>query len=90
MVKGKLKNGFDIIIEDENLDDFEVLEALCDIDEDSSNITKIIFVYKRLLGEEQYGKLKEHMRNKSGKISTTEMAATLDEIINMGDETKNS
>lgn len=90
MLEGKLKNGFEVKIEDENLDDFEVLEALCDIEEDSNNITKMIFIFKRLLGKTQYDKLKEHMRSESGKISATEMADVLGEIFSLGSDLKNS
>lgn len=90
MVEGKLKNGFDIRIEDENLDDFEVFEALCDIEQNPDDIVKTIFIYRRLLGEEQYERLKKHMKKPSGKISTDEMMETLDEILNINNETKNS
>ena len=45
MVEGKLKNGFDIRIEDENLDDFEVFEALCDIEQNPDDIVKTILIY---------------------------------------------
>lgn len=90
MVEGKLKNGFEVKIEDENLDDFEVFEALCDIEQNPDNIGKSIFVYRRLLGEEQFERLKEHMKKPSGKISTDEMLKTLNEILNINNETKNS
>lgn len=90
MVEGKLKNGFEVKIEDENLDDFEVFEAICDIEEDSENMGKTVFIFKRLLGKTQYDKLKEHMRNETGKISTTEMIEVLKEILNLENDIKNS
>lgn len=90
MIRGKLRNGFEISISDEAVDDFEILEALAAISRDDGDVGEIVFVYKRFLGAEQYDSLKEHMRNENGKISTSEMMDVLKEIFEISGETKNS
>ena len=81
MVEGKLANGFEYKIEEDHLDDFEMFENLCAIDRDANNIGLVIDVFVDLLGEDQYKALKEHLRNKKGKISTRAMVEALHEIL---------
>ncbi|MDO4383884.1 MAG: hypothetical protein Q4C18_05265 [Eubacteriales bacterium] len=89
MIKETLKNGFEVEIPDENLDDYELLEDLAELDEDDYG--KIVSVYRRLLGKDQYKALKEHIRNESGRVPATEMMDTLEEIFNIQNgEVKNS
>ena len=88
MIKGKLKCGFDVEVPDEALDDFELLEDLAEIDE-TENAAKVLSVYKRLLGTEQFKALKEHLRGESGRVSTKLMMDTLAEIFELNDEAKN-
>lgn len=90
MIEGKLKSGFKYVIEEAKLDDFELFEKLCAIDIDQNNIGMIIDVFKELLGEEQYSALKEHMRDKTGRISTEGMMAALRELLGSEEELKNS
>lgn len=90
MIEGTLKSGFEIRIPDENYDDYELFEDLAAIDEDPNNIGKMVSVFKRLLGEEQYNALKEHMRQENGRIRTTQMEKVLREIFELNDESKNS
>lgn len=90
MIEGKLKCGFEISIPDENIDDYELFEDLADIDANpDENAGKVKPAYIRLLGEEQYAALKEHVRKDSGRISRDEMFNILSEIFNMDDESKN-
>lgn len=89
MIEGKLKCGFKVSVPDENLDDYELFEDLAAIDEDETNAGKVVSVYRRLLGSEQYAALKEHVRDKSGKISRDEMFNILTEIFNLNEEAKN-
>lgn len=90
MIKETLKNGFEVEIPDENLDDYELLEDLAALDEGEENPGKIVSAYKRLLGVEQYKALKEHIRSESGRVSATAMLETLQEIFELQDgELKN-
>ena len=90
MIEGKLKNGFEISIKDEALDDYEILMALNAIDKDQNNIGKVDDIYMSLLGEEQYKRLMEYVRKGNGRVSASEMMEMLSEILTMNDETKNS
>lgn len=90
MIEGKLKNGFEVRIPEENYDDYELFEDLAAIDSDGDNVGKIVSAYMRLLGEEQYKELKEHLRKDNGKVSRTEMFDALSEIFELNDESKNS
>lgn len=91
MIKETLKNGFEVEIPDENLDDYELLEDLVELDEDDENYGKIVSVFRRLLGKEQYKALKEYIRNESGRVACTEMMDTLREIFEIQNgEIKNS
>lgn len=89
MIEGKLKCGFEIVVPDENLDDYELFEDLAGIDEDATNAGKVVSVYKRLLGEEQYKALKEHVRGKTGKVKTSDMMEILQEIFELNGDAKN-
>lgn len=91
MIEGTLKNGFQVRISDEAQDDYEIFEALAEIDEEGASVGKLVPVYKKLLGMEQYNELKEKMRDESGHISTGIMLSTLEEIFELNDgEVKNS
>lgn len=90
MIEKTLKNGFNIILEDEALDDYEILMAFNAMDKDQRQIGRIDDVYVSLLGEEQYEALREHIRNENGRVRASEMVELLDEIMALDDETKNS
>lgn len=91
MLSVTLNNGFKAEISEDARDDFEIFEALAELDEENPQYSKLIFVYKRLLGEEQYKALREFMRSEDGRISTVGMFTVLQEILeNSGDEVKNS
>lgn len=90
MIEGKLKCGFEVKVPEENIDDYELFEELASIDNDGNNSGKIVPAYIRLLGEEQYEALKEHIRSKkTGRISRNEMFEILSEILTINDEAKN-
>ena len=78
-MKYKLKNGFELEIDNSSLDNWELLEVLADIDAGKS--TMITKAFPMLIGDNQFAKLKEHMR-KNGKISIAEMVETFTEIMN--------
>lgn len=92
MVEGITTNGFKYRIEDEKLDDYEMFEKLCAIDNDNANIGLIVNVFTDLLGLDQYNALKEHLRREKGRVGTREMLMTLREILNSEEdnELKNS
>ena len=66
MLTGKTTTGFEFTIEDSALDDWELLEALADIDDGKTQ--KIGTAVKLLLGKEQADALKDHCRNDEGRV----------------------
>lgn len=84
----KLQDGFEVTVKDEILDDWEFLELLNEIDE--GNGSKIVNVARMMLGEEEVGKLKEHFKEKTGKVTVNEMVEAISELLESIGETKNS
>ena len=87
-MKGKTSSGFEYELDEEALDDYELLEDLCGLDE--GDIAKAIGVLDRLLGVEQKNRLKEHLRTESGRVPTSKMMIEIGEIFNSAQAGKNS
>lgn len=87
MKKGKTTTGFEFIIADEVLDDWELVEMFTEIDD--GNPANIVKAAKRFLGDKQLNALKEHLRDENGKVSTKAMVQAIAEIIHSEDEVKN-
>ena len=88
MLTGNTKSGFQFKIEDQALDDYEILEMLTEIDD--GNGVLVPKMIERLLGKEQKEALKEHLRNKEGKVSTQNMMSEVMDIFKSSNEGKNS
>lgn len=87
MIEGKTKSGFKYKIPKENLNNYELIEVISEVEENPLLITKTVDL---LLGEEQKEKLKDHLRTKSGTVPTDKMSEEIIEIFNSQDEAKNS
>lgn len=85
-MEGKTSSGFKYVIDEKALDDWELFEWLTEVD--SGNVTYIIKVAKRLLGEKQYEALKNHLRDSEGRLSLTLMSGAIEEIMNASEEAK--
>ena len=79
-MQGKTKSGFEFEVDQKKLDDYELLEDLADMADGKEG--KIVFVIKRLLGEEQKDRLKDFLRDKDGRVAASEMTRELMEIFN--------
>lgn len=88
MITGKTTSGFEYKLEEETLDDYELLECLCEIDD--GNTSLIPKMATQLLGKEQKKALMEHLRNESGKISSVKMGEAIGEILSGCNQGKNS
>lgn len=87
MKTGKTSTGFEFKIEDDALDDYELLEVISKVDRgDYGRITEMVEI---LLGTEQKEKLKEHVRNENGKVSTTKLMDEVKDIFEASNEIKN-
>jgi len=81
----KISNGFEAEIQEDRLDDWEILEAIDELEERPERAVKIA---KLLLGPEDYKRLKECCKE-DGKVSMSSMIKALEEILNSNGETKN-
>lgn len=88
MIKGKTSSGFEYGLDDDVLDDYELLEMLCDVDK--GNTSLVVDVVKKLLSPEQEKNLREHVRSKKGRVSAKKMIEELGEILASGNTGKNS
>ncbi len=88
MITGTTESGFEYKLDEESMDDYELLENLCAIDNgDSSKITASA---RQLLGEEQLKALKEHVRNEKGRVSASKMINEITQILGGNRTGKNS
>ena len=87
MITGKTKSGFKFTISKARLGNYELIESLSEVDENPLLLPKTVNL---LLGKEQTNKLKEHLRDKDGLVSTDKLTAELMEIFQSQSETKNS
>lgn len=90
-VIGTTGSGFQFRLEKEALDDWELIEDLTLVqDADNPNPGAVIRCLKRLLGNDQYILLKDHLR-KEGRVSAASMIHEMEEIFELsGDDTKKS
>lgn len=87
MIKGKTSSGFDYEIPKENLNNYELVEVLGEMEENPLLISKTVNL---LLGKEQAKKLKDHLRTEGGTVPTDKMSEEIMEIFESQKDTKNS
>lgn len=87
MIEGKTKSGFEYQVPKENLDNYELVEVLSEMEENPLLIVRTVDL---LLGKEQRNKLKDHLRTKSGVVSTEKMSEEIMQIFNSQEKIKNS
>lgn len=88
MITGKTNSGFEFEIEEEALDDYDLIEDFLAMD--SGETVRIFSAIKRLLGEEQEKRLKDHVRYSSGRVSAKRMIEAAGEIFEACNKIKNS
>lgn len=79
MINGKTESGFEFQLDDDVLDDYELLEELCAID--NGEVSKIPHIAAMILGNEQLDALKEHIRGENGRVSARKMSDAIEEIL---------
>lgn len=88
MIKGKTSSGFEFTISEDIINDYELIENLGELDDNPIILGKIV---KQILGKEQTGKLKDHIRNENGIVPIDKMTQEIIGIFqSAGKETKNS
>ena len=71
MITGKTETGFEFELDDNAVDNYELLEILMDIEKGQSK--KMVDAINMLLGDEQKDRLKKHVRETDGRVSTGRM-----------------
>ena len=87
MIKGKTKSGFTYELDKERLNNYELLEAIEELEENPLVLSRVVNL---LLGKEQTKKLKDHLRTENGIVPTEKMSEEITEIFQNQGETKNS
>ena len=87
MIKGKTKSGFSYELDKERLNNYELLEAIEELEENPLVLSRVVNL---LLGKEQTKKLKDHLRTENGIVPTEKMSEEITEIFQNQGETKNS
>lgn len=79
--------GIQLVVEDDRLDDWEFLELLRDYDKGNSGL--IVDIMETILGAEQYAKLKAHLKERDGRVSSKTMIQVFSDVMNGASATKN-
>lgn len=87
MIEGKTKSGFSYQITEARLENYELIEALTEVEVNPLALPKTVDL---LLGKEQSDKLKDHLRDEEGLVSTEKLSNEIMEIFHNEKETKNS
>lgn len=87
MIKGKTKSGFSYELDKERLNNYELLEAIEELEENPLVLSRVVNL---LLGKEQTKKIKDHLRTENGIVPTEKMSEEITEIFQNQGETKNS
>lgn len=87
MLIGETQSGFKFEIDESALDDWELLDALSEVDD--GNMRMITKIPKMLLGEEQAKALKEHLREPNGRVPATKMSEAIKDIFTANNNLKN-
>ncbi len=85
MITGKTKSGFEFKLEDNALDDYELIEALGELDENPLKISKVI----NLLFGSRKNEVKEFIKRQKGYVSTKEMSNLITEVFSAISNGKN-
>ncbi|WP_281738480.1 hypothetical protein [Enterococcus dispar] len=87
MIKGVTESGFKYKLSEERLDNYELLESFAEMEESPLAMPRVLNL---LLGKEQTGKLKEHVRTKDGFVPSDKLGAELQDIMLNNPKVKNS
>ncbi|MDT3393470.1 MAG: hypothetical protein LIR10_02710 [Bacillota bacterium] len=85
-LEGTTKSGFKFEISKERAENYELLEALSDLDDNTMALPRVI---KLLLGEDGAKRLKDHVRTKDGMVPPQAMTEEIEQIMKSKKETKN-
>lgn len=79
MINVKLRDGFEIQLEDDVMDDYDLVMLFGRYRKNPS-MDIIVDIAIKMLGVEQHQLLMDHLRDENGKLKTSAMMAALEEI----------
>lgn len=85
-MKVSLNDGFELEISESALDDYELFDAICEVE--NGKVQKTPEVVRRVLGKDGETKLKDHLRTSDGVVKFSEMQTALSEIFTAAGELK--
>ncbi|WP_208422197.1 hypothetical protein [Latilactobacillus fragifolii] len=85
-LEGKTKSGFKFAVSQERAENYELLEALSDLEDNTMALPRVI---KLLLGDDGAKRLKDHVRTKDGMVPPKAMTEEIRQIMQSKNETKN-
>ncbi|MDI9468680.1 MAG: hypothetical protein QM296_00560 [Bacillota bacterium] len=88
MLTGKTESGFEYTLEAQNLDNFELLELLIELEAKRMDLLPKIATL--LLGQSQKTALMEHVRNEDGIVPLSAMMVEITQILEGTKQLKNS
>lgn len=80
-------HGIELVIDDERLDDWELLEKLADYDAGNGGL--IVDIMRTLLGADQYENLKAAVKIKYGRVSSKAMVEAFNDVMKGAQNAKN-
>ncbi|MDO4710621.1 MAG: hypothetical protein Q4A75_01495 [Peptostreptococcaceae bacterium] len=86
MIKGKTRSGFEYRISKKRLENYELIEVLGQVDRNPLLIPDVV---KLIFDEEQAKRLKDHLRDEEGLVSTEKITNEIMEVFQNHKETKN-
>lgn len=88
MISGKLSNGFEFEIDENNLDDMRFIEALSDLNK--GNPLAMPTVYDCIFGKEQKEKLYDEVaKANNGRVPIKVMTDLFEEVMTQSKDVKN-
>ncbi len=87
MLKGETTSGFKYEIPEENLNNYELLEELGELDTNPLALGRVVNL---LLGKDQAKALKNHVRTDTNIVPSDKMTNEITEILQSNAQSKNS
>lgn len=78
LITGKTKSGFNYQIQKEQIEDYEFMEVLGEVEDNPLLFPKIM---KMLFGKDQLNKLKDHLRTEEGFVPSEKMTEEFKEVM---------
>ena len=84
----RTKDGFCCSISQDQLDDYELVDMLAQIDNGRAELLPAVL--RKMFGEKQHDRLVAYVKKRDGKVSLTAMGKALSELVGSIREAKNS